>query len=209
MKGVGGAGHSPWLTKDPIVTAAQIITNLQSIVSRQANLSEGVAVISVGQINAGNRINIIPEEATFSGTIRTLNEVTRTQVHEAVTRMAQKVSEASGLTADVKINRTTAVLYNNPDLTLRMLPALERAAGAGRVLEMPPGLAADDFAAFAAAAPGFYWFLNASPYADRAGAPNHSPLFAVDEQYLKTGVKALVNVVLHYMQTSGVGQPAR
>ena len=109
----------------------------------------------------------------------------------------------------MKINRTTAVLYNDPGLVVRMLPALERAAGAGQVREMPPRLAADDFAAFSAAAPGFYWFLDASPHTDRMGAPNHSPLFAVDEKYLKTGVKAAVSVVLHYMQAAGDGQAAR
>jgi amidohydrolase len=82
VKGAGGHGAMPWFSKDPIVTAAQIVTNLQSVVSRQANLSEGAAVVTVGQFNGGNRVNIIPETATLSGTIRTLNETTRTQVHE-------------------------------------------------------------------------------------------------------------------------------
>jgi amidohydrolase len=200
VKGAGGHGAMPWLSKDPIVTAAQIVTNLQSIVSRQANLSDGAAVVTVGQFNAGNRINIIPEDATLAGTIRTLNEPTRTQVHAAVTLMAQKVAEASGLRAEVKINRGYPVLNNDPELAARMLQALERAAGPGQVREIPPILASEDFGAFSAAAPGFFWFLNASPHADRAGAPNHSPLFMVDEKYLKTGVRAFVNVALEYMQ---------
>jgi amidohydrolase len=205
IKGAGGHGAMPWLSKDPIVTAAQIVTNLQSIVSRQANLSEGAAVVTVGQFNAGNRINIIPEEATIAGTIRTLNEPTRSQVHEAVTRMAQKVAEASGLSADVRIERGYPVLTNDPELTTKMLDALARAAGPDNVREIPPILASEDFGAFAAAAPGLFWFLNATPHADRAGAPNHSPLFIVDEKYMKTGVKALVNVALAYMET-GAGK---
>jgi amidohydrolase len=200
VKGTGGHGAMPWLSKDPIVTAAQIVTNLQSVVSRQANLAEGAAVVTVGQFNAGNRVNIIPEEASIAGTIRTLNEPTRNQVHEAVTRMAQKVAEASGLSAEVKIARGYPVLTNDPDLTSAMLDALARAAGPGNVREIPPILASEDFGAFSAKAPGFFWFLNATPHADRAGAPNHSPLFMVDEKYMKTGVSALVNVALAYTQ---------
>jgi amidohydrolase len=201
VKGEGGHGAMPWSSKDPIVTAAQIITNLQSIVSRQANISEGAAVITVGQISGGNRINIIPESVTFSGTFRTLNEQTRNKVQDAITRMAQKTAEASGLTAEVRIERGYPVLTNDPELTSRMLGALERAAGKSIVREIPPILASEDFGAYTTVAPGFFWFLNASPYADRAGAPNHSPLFAIDEKYMKTGVKALVDVALEYLSS--------
>ena len=199
VKGTGGHGAMPWLSKDPIVTAAQIVTNLQTVVSRQADLSSGAAVITVGQFNAGNRVNIIPEQATFSGTIRTLNEPTRVRVHEAVTRMAEKVAEASGLTAEVKVERGYPVLSNDPKLTSRMLGALERAAGKGMVNEIPPILASEDFGAYSTKAPSFFWFLNATPYADRAGPPNHSPLFMIDEKYMKTGVRAMVGVALEYL----------
>lgn len=200
VKGVGGHGGTPWQAKDPIVTAAQIVTNLQSIVSRQADLTEGAVVVTIGQFNAGNRTNIIPEEATMSGTIRTLTEAARTRVHEAITRMATNIAEASGLTADVRIDRGYPVLHNHPELVSRMLEALERAAGKGAVREIPAVTGSEDFGAFTSAAPGFFWFLTASPYADRPGAPNHSPLFMIDEKFLKTGVKALVHVALEYLQ---------
>ncbi|HXF46993.1 MAG TPA: amidohydrolase [Burkholderiaceae bacterium] len=202
VKGAGGHGAMPWLSRDPIVTGAQIVTNLQSIVSRQTNLAEGAAVITVGQFNAGNRANIIPEEAHIVGTIRTLTEATRQMIHEAITRMAQKTAEASGLSAEVKIVRGYPVLSNDPELATRMLAALERAAGAGRIREILPVLGSEDFGAFTQAAPGFFWFLNASPYPDRAGAPTHSPLFMIDEKYLKVGVKALVNVALEYLRAA-------
>src|SRR6185436_4746121 len=133
VKGTGGHAASPWSSKDPIVTAAQIITNLQSIVSRQADLTAGAAVITVGQFNAGNRTNIIPDEATFSGTIRTLNEPTRNQMHEAIARMAKGTAEASGLSADVRVIRGYPVLSNDAALTSKMLGALARAAGSGKV----------------------------------------------------------------------------
>ena len=202
VKGVGGHGASPWSAKDPIVTAAQIVTNLQSIVSRQADLSAGAAVVTVGQFNAGNRTNIIPEEATLSGTIRTLNEPTRAQLHEAISRMAKGTAEASGLTAEVRVIRGYPVLSNDPALTSRMVGALERAAGSGKVREIPPVLGSEDFGAYSSAAPTLFWFLNASPHADRSGAPNHSPLFMIDEKYLKTGVKALVHVALEYLRAN-------
>ena len=105
------------------------------VAAGRANLSEGAAVVTVGQFNAGNRINIIPEEASIAGTTRTLNEPTRNQVHEAITRMAQKVAEASGLTADVRIERGYPVLTNDPELTTKMLDALARAAGPDNVRE--------------------------------------------------------------------------
>jgi amidohydrolase len=201
VKGTGGHAASPWTAKDPIVAAAQIVTNLQSIVSRQADLTAGAAVITVGQFNAGNRGNIIPEEATMSGTLRTLNESARAQLQEAITRMAKGTAEASGLTADVRIRRGYPVLRNDPELVSKSLGALERAAGPGKVREIPPVMGSEDFGAFSSTAPGFYWFLNASPHAERSGAPNHSPLFIIDEKYLKTGVKALVHVALEYMRT--------
>jgi len=202
VKGVGGHGGMPWSTKDPIVAAAQIVTGLQTIVSRQADLSRGAAVVTVGQIAGGNRVNIIPEEATLSGTIRTLNEPTRVQIHAAIERMAQKTAEAAGLSADVKITRGYPMLSNDPKLTSRMLGALERATGPGKVMEVPPVLGAEDFGAFAQRAPGFYWFLNAPEVDGKSGAPNHSPLFMIGEKHLKTGVKALVNVALEYLRTA-------
>ncbi len=203
IKGAGGHGAMPWDTKDPIVTGAQMVTLLQSVVSRQANLSNGAAVVTVGQFNGGSRVNIIPETAVIAGTIRTLNEDTRVRVHDAVARMAKGVAEASGLTADVSITRGYPVLSNDPALTARMLASLERATGPGKVGEVPPRLASEDFGAYSSKVPGFFWFLNASPHPDKAGAPNHSPLFQMDEKYMKTGVKAMVNVALDYLQAAG------
>ena len=182
------------------MTAAQIITNLQTIVSRQVNLGDGAAVISVGQITGGNRNNIIPESATFIGTIRTLNDTARNQTAAALKLMAEKTAEASGLTAEVKIDKGYPVLFNDADLTGKMLDALERATGPGKIREVPPVLGAEDFGAFSSKVPGLFWFLNA-PVGDKAGAPNHSPLFMIGEQHMKVGVKALVSVTTSYMQT--------
>lgn len=199
VKGQGGHGAMPWLSKDPIVVAAQIVTTLQSIVSRQVNLPNGAAVITVGQINGGNRINIIPEQATLSGTVRTFNDATRKLTHESIERVAKNTAAAYGLSAEVRIDPGYPVMSNDPTLTGRMIGALERAAP-GMVGEAPPVMASEDFGDFAKLAPGMFWFLNASPYPDRSGAPNHSPQFQIDEKYLKTGVKALLEVSTEYLR---------
>ena len=198
VNGVGGHGGMPWRSKDPIVTAAQIVTNLQSVVSRQTDLSQGAAVVTVGQFTGGNRSNIIPESATMTGTIRTLNEASRTQVHEAVIRMAKGTAEASGLTADAKVDRGYPVLSNDAALVDKTLGFLQQSTD--RVMEIQPVLGSEDFGAFTQSAPGFFWFLSAPPQDDKAGAPNHSPLFMIGEKHMKTGVKALVNVALGYLQ---------
>ena len=200
VNGVGGHGGMPWTSKDPIVTAAQIVTNLQSVVSRQVNLSQGAAVVTVGQFNSGNRGNIIPESATMTGTIRTLNEASRAQVHEAVIRMAKGTAEASGLTAEARVSRGYPVLSNDAALVDKTLGFLHQSTAV--VQEIQPVLGSEDFGAFTQSAPGVYWFLNAPPQDDKAGAPNHSPLFMIGEKHMKTGVKALVNVALGYLQGS-------
>lgn len=200
VKGQGGHGAMPWLSKDPIVVASQIVTSLQAIVSRQVNLPAGAAVITVGQIQGGNRINIIPEQATLSGTVRTFTEATRKLSHEAIERVAKNTALAYGLKAEVRIDPGYPVMSNDPALTGRMIGALERAAGKGMVAEAPPVMASEDFGDFAKLAPGMFWFLNASPYPDRSGPPNHSPQFQIDEKYLETGVKALLEVSTEYLQ---------
>jgi amidohydrolase len=192
VKGKGGHGGLPWLTKDPIVTAAQMIVNLQSIVSRQVDLSEGAAAVTVALINSGNRPNIIPETASFSGTIRTLNESTRSLIQESVTKIVHKTAEAEGLTAEITIEKGYPVLFNDPNLSEKILGTLENVAGKGQLKVVPAQLGSEDFGAYTAKAPGFYWTFNAPPYTDRTPPPNHSPLFAIDEKYLKLGVEAFV-----------------
>ena len=202
VKGKGSHGAYPWMGKDPIIVAAEIALALQTIVSRELDLvNEGPAVVTVGAISGGNRENIIPESAEMIGTIRTLSENNRKQAQESLILKATKIAEASGLTAEVRITTGYPVLANNVALVDRILPALERAAGPGKAFEVPPILASEDFGAYGAGGiPVAYWFLAASPFADRRGPPNHSPLFSVDERALKVGVRALVGATLEVMR---------
>ena len=200
VKGKGSHGAMPWGGKDPILVAAEIALSLQTIVSREANLvDEGPLVVTVGVLQGGNRENIIPETAELRGTIRTLSEKTRRLAHDSLKRKAEKIAEASGLTAEVTLTLGYPVLTNHPGLVERVWPALERAAGAGRVLEVPPIMAAEDFGAFGAGIPTMYWFLAASPLGDRPGPPNHSPFFTIDEAVLAVGTRALVQASIEVL----------
>ena len=200
VKGKGSHGAMPWGGKDPILVAAEIALSMQTIVSREANLvDEGPLVVTVGVLQGGNRENIIPETAELRGTIRTLSEKTRRLAHASVKRKAEKIAEASGLTAEVTLTLGYPVLTNHPGLVERVWPALERAAGAGRVLEVPPIMAAEDFGAFGAGIPTMYWFLAASPLGDRPGPPNHSPFFTIDEAVLAVGTRALVQASIEVL----------
>ncbi|KAI9451712.1 hypothetical protein F5148DRAFT_986409 [Russula earlei] len=129
VKGKQSHGSQPWSGIDPIVVASQIIIGLQTIVSRQEELTKAPVVITVGKINSGVRSNIIPEDLTMEGTIRTLDTKMQEDVHERVKLTATKIAEASGATATVSIDTKTLVTYNNPSLVKRMLPSLEAAAG--------------------------------------------------------------------------------
>ena len=193
-------GASPWSGIDPIVVSAQIIEGLQTIVSRQTDLTEQPAVITVGKIEAGVRANIIPETAEMVGTIRTLDTAMRRQIHERLIRTAEKIAESAGATAEVRIENKTPITYNDPALTNRVLPALREAAGAGHVIERKPMTGAEDFGFFAQRIPSFYFFLGGMPKGQnpQTTAAHHTPDFFVDESGLGLGVRAFAYIVLDY-----------
>ena len=194
-------GAAPWMGIDPIVVSSQIITGLQTIVSRQSELTNEAVVITVGRMQAGIRENIIPEEATLSGTIRTLDKNMREDVHTRIVRTAEKIAESAGAKAEVSFDGKTPVTYNNPALTEKMVPSLERAAGKDNVVRIHAVTGAEDFAFFQEKVPGFFFFVGACPpEVDPAKAPSHhTPDFFIDERGMITGLKAMLNVTLDYM----------
>ena len=203
VKGAQTHGSQPWGGTDPIVTSAQIINNLQTIVSRNMPLTRAAAVVTVGKITAGNRSNIIPEQAEMIGTIRALDEQMREQLHQRIREVATKTAEAMGATAEVAIpySVTYPVTYNNPALVERMLPSLRKAAGASKVQLVDATTGAEDFSFFAREVPGFFFFLGGRPadISASAAAPHHTPDFYIDESGMKLGVQALVQITLDYM----------
>lgn len=200
IKGKQSHGSQPWSGIDPIVIAAQIIEGFQTIVSRQEDLTKAPVVITVGKIQGGVRANIIPEELTMEGTIRTLDAVMQKEVHEKMKLTAQKIAEASGASAEVVVDTKTEVTYNNPELVKNMLPSLETAAGKTNVIETVWTTGAEDFSFFGDKAPAFFFFLGGMPKGmdPKKAAPHHTPDFYIDDSMLDVGVKAFCNLVFDY-----------
>jgi len=201
VKGKQAHGAAPWMSIDPIVVSSQIIIGLQTIISRQSELTKEAAVITVGKIQAGIRENIIPEEATFAGTIRTLDAGMQDKIHEKIKLTATKIAESAGATAEVTIERKTPITYNDPVLTAKMLPSLKRAAGENHVIEIHAVTGAEDFAFYQQKVPGLFFFVGAMPSGiDPANAPSHhTPDFMIDEQGFIIGLKAMLDVTTGYM----------
>ena len=195
-------GAYPWAGIDPIAVATQIYTGLQMIVARQSDLPKAPVVITVGRMSAGVRENIIPEEVTMAGTIRTLDSDMQTDVHEKIRRTATKIAESMGATAEVTIDRKTPVTYNTPELVKKMLPSLEKAAGKANVIEAPWVTGAEDFAFYREKAPAFYFFVGGMPKgSDPLKVPaHHTPDFFIDDSRLDVGVKAFCNIVFDYIK---------
>jgi amidohydrolase len=203
-------GGYPWNGVDPIVTSAQIVNALQTIVSRQMQLTQNASVVTIGTIRGGVRSNIIPEQVEMTGTLRALNPDDRKKLHERVRHIATTVAESMGATAEVQIPVTTAypVTYNDPELTDRMVPVLESVAGSGHVHLIPAETGAEDFAFIAERVPGFYISLGGrSPdVAEADAADHHTPDFRIDDRGLGLGVRAMTAMALHYLETSVTGR---
>lgn len=202
VTGKGSHGAFPWGAVDPIVTAGQIIGNLQTIVSRNLNVTENAAVVSIGSINGGNRFNIIPDKVEMTGTVRTLSPDDETMIYDRIRQIVTKTAEANGATATVELPYKiyNPVTFNNVALTQQMLPSLRRSAGADNVLLVPAQTIGEDFAWLAQKAPGLFIFLGALPKgADvKKASPHHTAGFYLDESSFILGVKALTNLAIDY-----------
>ncbi|MBA2669556.1 MAG: amidohydrolase [Gemmatimonadetes bacterium] len=203
VRGKQTHGGYPWNGVDPIVASAQIISALQTIVSRQMNLIENPAVVTVGKIEGGVRSNIVPEQVEMLGTIRALDPEDRRLLHERVRRVATGVAEAMGATVEIQLPYTTAypVTYNDEALTEEMLPVLRAVAGVDAVHLRRPVTGAEDFSFIAEKVPGFYINLGGRPsHVPEAEAPaHHTPEFQVDDSGLGLGVRAMTAMALHYL----------
>ncbi|QIX61296.1 amidohydrolase [Hymenobacter sp. BT18] len=201
VKGKSAHGAYPWLSVDPVVTAAQIVTGLQTIISRQTQLTEDAAVLTVGMIHGGVRNNIIPEQVELTGTIRTFSKETQSKIWEAVRRTATNIAESAGATAEVSIENYTPVTYNNPRLTEQMLPSLRRAAGPEHVQLQKAVTGAEDFAYYQEKIPGLFVFVGGMPKGKNPAdtAPHHTAGFFIDESGLGLGVKALTTLAFDYL----------
>lgn len=197
-------GSSPWQGVDPIYVAAQIVTALQGIPSRQLDITKGPAVITIGSIRGGVRGNIIPDDVSMLGTIRTFDAGVREELHARLRQTVGLVAQASGAEATVTIDPYAPVTGNDPELLRQMMPTLQWAAGEGNVLEHELITGAEDFAHFEKRIPGLYLMLgiNKEGVPPDEAASNHSPLFYVNEDALIVGVRAFVGLALEYAEAA-------
>jgi amidohydrolase len=206
-------GARPWGGVDPIVVGSQIVLGLQTIASRQVEVTKEPSIITIGQFQGGVRNNIIPDEVVLTGTIRAFDEGMQADIHQRIKRTAEHIAEAAGAKAVVEIKRQYPVTINNGDLTTRMEPTLKRVAGpkdapgAGWAIN-DKVTGAEDFSFYDREAPGLFLILGVTPPDQlKTAASNHSPQFMVHEPALLQGVRAMSHVTWDYL--SGAQQSRR
>ena len=194
-------GALPWRGVDPIVISSQIVLGLQTIVSRQVDVTLEPAVVSIGAIKGGVRDNIIPDAVEMLGTVRTFNEEMRSDIHDRIRNTVELIAKSAGATAQVLFDNAYPVTVNDIPLTERMVPTLERVAGKDKVFVGQKIMGYEDFSYYQQKVPGFFYFIGITQRGvDRKqSAPNHSPRFFVDESALLLGVRSLAHLTLDYM----------
>ena len=202
IQGKQAHGSTPWQSVDPIVTAAQIINGLQTLISRNSELTKEAAVVSVGSIHSGVRFNIIPESLQMIGTIRTLDRDMKEVIRERMKTLVTSIAEAHGAMATVNIQDGTDITYNDPDLTQFAVKSLHKVAGEDNVLLMQAITGAEDFSYFQSQVPGFFFFLGGTPLdmAEEDAPSHHTPDFIVDDASMLLGVKAMTQLTLDYLK---------
>lgn len=200
VKGKQTHGSQPWSGVDPILISAKIIDGLQTIISREARLTDEAAVITVGKITSGVRFNIIPESAKLIGTVRTLDPEMKEMIIRRMTEMTQTIAKAYGGEATIEFQNNTSITYNDESLMNQILPTIKRVAGEENVQLMKATTGGEDFSYFQEVVPGFYFFLGGMTPGNNEAFPHHTPDFKIDENGLLLGVKAMTELTLDYLE---------
>lgn len=201
VKGKQSHGSQPWSGVDPILISAKIIDGLQTIISRETDLTNEAAVITVGKIKSGVRFNIIPESAEMIGTIRTLDYDMKDKLNKRMVEMVSTIAKAYGGEATCEIKDATDITYNNPELVEQMLPTIKRVAGESNVSIQKAVTGAEDFSYFQREAPGFFFFLGGMTPGNTESYPHHTPDFLIDDSGLLLGVRTLTEMSLDYLNS--------
>jgi len=208
VQGKQAHGALPWLGVDPVVISSQIILGLQTIPSRQLDITITPSLLSVTTVHGGIRHNIIPDHVTLTGTIRTFEEQTRDKIHQKLVNTCQSIAKASGGEAHVNIKTGYDVTVNHEELTAWSAPILKKVIGEERVQIVPTVMGAEDFSAFQQKVPGFFFFVGCSPDDHTKASSNHSPLFFVDEKCVPVCIKSMTALALSYL-SSHVTAPSK
>lgn len=199
VKGKQTHGSQPWGGVDPIYISSKIIDGYQSIISRESNLLTEPAVITVGKITSGVRFNIIPESAEMIGTVRTLDAGMRELIIRRMTEMTEGLAKAYGGSATIEFQSNTAITYNDPALTEKMLPTLQNVAGESNVELVKATTGGEDFSYFQEEVPGLYFFLGGMTPGNTKAYPHHTPDFVIDDDGLLLGVKVMSQLAIDYL----------
>jgi len=199
VKGKQSHGSQPWSGVDPILISAKIIDGLQTIISREANLTNEAAVITVGKIKSGVRFNIIPESAEMLGTIRTLDYGMKDMINKRMMEMVPDIAKAYGGEASIEIKDATDITFNDPELVSQMIPTLKRVGGDENIQTQKAVTGAEDFSYYQREVPGFFFFLGGMTPGNEEPFPHHTPDFKIDEDGLMLGVKALTELSIDYL----------
>jgi amidohydrolase len=203
IEGRQSHGAAPWQGIDPIVVGSQVVLGLQTIASRQMEVVKEPVIVTVGQFNGGQRYNIIPQLVEMQGTIRAFDTTMQDDLHMRVKRTAENIAEAAGAKAVVDIFRQYPVTVNDPALTDKMSPTLQRVGGEGGWGVADKTTGAEDFSFFTRQAPGLFVFLGVTPQSElTTAAGNHAPGFTIDEAALPVGVRALSHLAVDFLQGS-------
>jgi len=199
IKGKQTHGARPWSGVDPVYISAKIIDGFQSIISRESELINGAAVITVGKISGGVRFNIIPEEVEMIGTVRTLDPKMREFIIKRMNEVASGIANTYRAKATIEWQSNTLVTYNDPKLTAEMLPSFEKAAGKENVFLTKAVTGGEDFSYFSDKVPGLYFFLGGMTPGNTEAFPHHTPDFKIDDNSMKLGVKTFCQLTLDYL----------
>nr|WP_255513272.1 amidohydrolase [Lutibacter sp. Hel_I_33_5] len=199
VNGKQSHGSRPWGGIDPIMISAKIIDGLQTIISREMELTNEAAVITIGKIDSGVRSNIIPESAEMIGTIRTLDYDMQKKINKRMKEMVPAIAKAYRATATIEIERGYPITYNHIDLTAKMLPTLQNTAGKENVYKIKAITGAEDFSFFQKEVPGLYFFLGGKTAGNTNPYPHHTPDFFIDESGMLLGVKTMTQLALDYL----------
>jgi amidohydrolase len=201
VKGKQSHGSQPWSGIDPILISAKIIDGLQTIISREAKLTNEAAVITIGKISSGVRSNIIPESAEMLGTLRTLDYGMQEMIQRRMKEMVSTIAKAYGGEAVLKFNLGYPITYNDPKLVEQMLPSIQRVASMENVKLMKAVTGAEDFSFYQEKIPGFFFFLGGMAPGTTESFPHHTPDFLIDDSGLMLGVKTFTEMSLDYLNS--------
>nr|WP_234974703.1 amidohydrolase [Tenacibaculum agarivorans] len=199
VKGKQSHGSRPWASIDPIMISAKIIDGLQTIISREVDLTNEGAVITVGKIDSGVRSNIIPESAEMIGTIRTLDYGMQEQINDRMKEMVPAIAKSYRAEASIEIEKGYPITFNDIDLTKQVLPTLQKVAGTKNVHEIKAITGAEDFSFFQKEVPGFYFFLGGKTVGNTNPYPHHTPDFIIDESGMLLGVKTMTQLTFDFL----------